>query len=329
MNKRLTFLFALALIAVFTSLALATEGTQRTERIIDRSVHPAITYGPILDQPMSTLNESFEGTTFPPAGWIKLSPDAGTGWNRQVNGTTPVPGWNGGVITTPTGGGTATAFCTWSTGGAVSNDQWLITPQITNVLANDSLKFYMRWWPNNFADTVQIRISTTTPTAANFTVLVANLGFPANGLDTGWISYGYRLSNFVTAGANVYIAFREKIVDNFNDGASISVDLVQVTTTTDVAEQVSTTPASFQLQQNYPNPFNPSTNIRFSIPNAAQLALKVYNTLGQEVATLAEGHYSAGTYNAQWDASGLADGMYFYKLQTGNYTEVKKLILLK
>ena len=68
----------------------------------------------------SALSESFEGTTFPPTGWLKISPDGGTGWNRQLNGTTPVPGWTGGTITVPTGGGNATAFCTWTTGGSAS-----------------------------------------------------------------------------------------------------------------------------------------------------------------------------------------------------------------
>jgi energy-coupling factor transporter transmembrane protein EcfT len=88
-----------------------------------------VIHGPALDGPLSTLNESFEGASFPPAGWTKLSPDGGTGWTSITNGTTPLPGWNGGVATVPTGGGTKTSYATWNTGGATANDQWLITPQ--------------------------------------------------------------------------------------------------------------------------------------------------------------------------------------------------------
>lgn len=73
----------------------------------------------------------------------RLILDGGTGWNRQLAGTTPIPGWNGGVITAPSGGGNAVAFCTWNTGGASSNDQWLITPQVTNVQTGDMLTFWM------------------------------------------------------------------------------------------------------------------------------------------------------------------------------------------
>lgn len=202
-----------------------------SERDINHVATATPMAGPTLDSPLSALSESFEVTTFPPTGWIKLSPDGGTGWNRQVNGTTPVPGWQGGVITVPPGGGNAVAFCTWNTGGSTSNSQFLVTPQITNVQANDSLKFWLRWWPNNFADTVEVLISTSTPTVPNFTTVVAILGFPAgNTTDTGWIQRRYRLSNFVSPGSNIYIAFREKVANNVNDGASISLDLVEVTT---------------------------------------------------------------------------------------------------
>ena len=139
---------------------LSGPGTAAVEKKAQRTdaeaIHPEVVAGPELDGPLSTLNESFEGTTFPPAGWIKLSPDGGSGWERQVDGTSPVPGWQGGTITVPPGGGSAVAFCTWSTGGPSSNDQWLITPQIANVQSNDSLKFWMQWWPSNYTDSVQV-----------------------------------------------------------------------------------------------------------------------------------------------------------------------------
>jgi hypothetical protein len=88
-------------------------------------------------------------------------------------------------------------------------------------------------------------------------------------------------------------------------------------------------PVGYELAQNYPNPFNPTTTIRFSIPTSTLLSLKVYNILGQEVATLAEGMHVAGTYDVKWDASKFATGVYFYRLQSNNFAQTKKLLLLK
>jgi hypothetical protein len=91
----------------------------------------------------------------------------------------------------------------------------------------------------------------------------------------------------------------------------------------------SSLPGKFELQQNYPNPFNPSTQINFSIPQAGNVSLKVYNILGQEVATLMDGVKSAQTYNVTFDASKLSSGVYFYTLKFGEQSISKKMLLLK
>jgi hypothetical protein len=88
-------------------------------------------------------------------------------------------------------------------------------------------------------------------------------------------------------------------------------------------------PISYSLSQNYPNPFNPSTTIRFALPKSGHVELKVYNTLGQEVATLVNEEKTAGTYSAQWNASSVASGVYFYRLKAGEYNETRKLLLMK
>ena len=123
--------------------------------------------GPGPNSIASVINESFEGTIYPPPGWTKLNPDNGTGWNQQILGTIPIPGWTSGSITVPPGGGNKVAFCTWTTGGTSSNNQYLVTPQITNVQPNDSLKFYLRYWPDSFRDSFEVLISTDTPVASN------------------------------------------------------------------------------------------------------------------------------------------------------------------
>jgi len=84
-----------------------------------------------------------------------------------------------------------------------------------------------------------------------------------------------------------------------------------------------------QLHQNYPNPFNPSTTIEFNIPKTGEVTLKVFNILGEEVATLISDRLSAGSYSYEWDASSLVSGVYLYRLQAGDYIETRKMILMK
>jgi hypothetical protein len=86
---------------------------------------------------------------------------------------------------------------------------------------------------------------------------------------------------------------------------------------------------SYQLYQNYPNPFNPVTTIRYSIPEISNVTLKVYDVLGNEVATLLNEEKPYGSYDVEFDASGLSSGIYFYKLQAGSLVEAKKMVLMK
>jgi hypothetical protein len=88
-------------------------------------------------------------------------------------------------------------------------------------------------------------------------------------------------------------------------------------------------PSEYKLGQNYPNPFNPTTLINYSIPQKGYVSLKVYNLLGQEVATLFAGVQEAGNYAATFDGAGLASGVYLFRLQAGNVSITKKLVLMK
>jgi len=92
---------------------------------------------------------------------------------------------------------------------------------------------------------------------------------------------------------------------------------------------VDETPTGFALSQNYPNPFNPSTRISFSIPQAGEVTLKVYDMLGREVATLVNGTMAAGTHSATFDASGMSSGIYLYELRSGNTRITNKMTLMK
>jgi hypothetical protein len=97
---------------------------------------------------------------------------------------------------------------------------------------------------------------------------------------------------------------------------------------TDV-KRVEQPPQEYTLSQNFPNPFNPSTTIEYQITRSGMTTLKVYNVLGQEVASLVDGVVTAGNHQVTFDASRLSSGIYFYTLRSGNFTATKKLTLLK
>ncbi len=99
---------------------------------------------------------------------------------------------------------------------------------------------------------------------------------------------------------------------------------------TDVKDNITNIiPTKYSLLQNYPNPFNPSTTIQFALPKTGLVSLKVYNILGEEVATLINREMNAGFQSIVFDASRLSSGIYFYKIKAGNFTAVKKMILMK
>ena len=88
-------------------------------------------------------------------------------------------------------------------------------------------------------------------------------------------------------------------------------------------------PAQFELEQNYPNPFNPSTKINFTLPKASKVKITIYNQLGQQVTTLVDGEYSGGPHELNFNASNLASGIYYYRIEAGSFNQTKKMMLMK
>jgi flagellar hook assembly protein FlgD len=86
---------------------------------------------------------------------------------------------------------------------------------------------------------------------------------------------------------------------------------------------------AFTLRQNYPNPFNPNTTISYELPRAGNVSLKITNTLGQVISTLEDGYKEAGFHQLRWNASNVPSGIYFYRLQAGEFVETKKMVLLR
>ncbi|MGB5531376.1 MAG: T9SS type A sorting domain-containing protein, partial [Ignavibacteriaceae bacterium] len=101
------------------------------------------------------------------------------------------------------------------------------------------------------------------------------------------------------------------------------------TTTVGVEDEETPIAANFKLEQNYPNPFNPKTNIQYAISNRQFVTLKVYDVLGNEIASLVNEEKPAGEYEVEFDATGLPSGIYFYQLKAGNFVETKKMLLIK
>lgn len=111
--------------------------------------------------------------------------------------------------------------------------------------------------------------------------------------------------------------YRLKQIDNdgtFEYSSSVEIEIV---------------PLQFELSQNYPNPFNPSTTIQFSLPVQTQLKINIYNMLGELIKTVSEGMYESGYYNITFDASELSSGTYIYRLESNDFIETKKMLMIK
>jgi len=115
---------------------------------------------------------------------------------------------------------------------------------------------------------------------------------------------------------------------NYDNPIMIGVDKFDFNTLTPI-EKNSEVINSFKLEQNYPNPFNPSTIIRYVIPKAGIVSLKIFDVLGQEVKTLINEYKNVGSYSVNFNAERLASGVYFYHLKAGDFMQTKKMILLK
>ncbi|MBE2219272.1 MAG: T9SS type A sorting domain-containing protein [Ignavibacteria bacterium] len=138
--------------------------------------------------------------------------------------------------------------------------------------------------------------------------------------------------------ANGYIPFIVEYYDAGGDAAAVWIGqdgankrlyMDRLQAVVGVSQNGNEIPAKYSLSQNYPNPFNPVTNITFALPVNGQVSLKVFDVMGREVADLVDKQLTAGSYKVNFDASRLSSGVYFYRLTTGEFTDTKKLMLIK
>ena len=310
--KKITF----SIIALIVSIAFVNAQTINSaalKKFSQKKIAPKQSVQQVIPYKYGpTFIESFE-TSVPPTGWTVQSPDGGTGWAQVANATTPYPGYAGGTTSVPPGGGGFTAYCTYTTGGTASNDQWLITPQF-NVAAGDSVAFQLLFF-GAYIDTMYIKLSTTGNNTTDFTTILATIDTVALTPMDSWNTIAFSLTPYV--GQNIYIAFQEKIADNLTDGAFFNLDLVKL-------GQGPVGINSIYENKNlsvYPNPANDLVNV--SSANDIQL-IKMTNVLGEVVY---ENANQGKTLNI--NTADFATGVYVIQFVADGKTITKKVQIIK
>ncbi|MGE5682366.1 MAG: T9SS type A sorting domain-containing protein [Bacillota bacterium] len=143
---------------------------------------------------------------------------------------------------------------------------------------------------------------------------------------SGYANFAYRVRFIKQTAARTFVQPYTAPVDTWTN-AEVKTD--QETTPLTSVERTAAVAMTYTLDQNYPNPFNPSTVITFSVPEKSNVTLKVFDILGREVATLLNGEMNTGKYEVKFDASKLTSGVYLYTIQAGNFSQSKKMMLVK
>ncbi|MDQ3021504.1 MAG: T9SS type A sorting domain-containing protein [Bacteroidota bacterium] len=178
------------------------------------------------------------------------------------------------------------------------------TPSNINVTVGDTIKW--NWVSGGHTTTCNGTSGSTRPTGA--------AAWDA-GINNGSPTFSYIIT---VAGSYHYVCLPHApdMAGNINAEPSSISQLTEIV-------------SSFELSQNYPNPFNPTTNIKFSIPNSSIVTLTIYNNTGMEVETLVNEKFKAGGYKVDWNAVNFTSGIYYYKIQAGEFIETKKMLLIK
>jgi len=203
----------------------------------------------------------------------------------------------------------------WTTdailGGSSNGNNKLYTMSSSTHQGTGNAKF-MGIWCSNDGDSINIRRGRLGDMGATTYKRNQNTSSTSLSPDCAVYYNGTQYSAFVYPGfgpTNVY-ANQEALV-------------------TGISQNGTSVPDNFSLSQNYPNPFNPVTNIKFNLPKSGTVRLVVFDVMGREVATMINENMNAGSYTADFDASSLSSGIYFYKLITADFTDTKKMMLVK
>ena len=151
--------------------------------------------------------------------------------------------------------------------------------------------------------------------------------------EVDWYSFnsGYGIPSSASMQAHSIIGqqFVGLTGDGSNQIQSGFITGIQIKIPIGISDRLIELPFDYSLNQNYPNPFNPETTIKYGLPQSGDVSLIIYNITGHEVIRLVNNNQLGGTHTVTWDASNFSSGIYFYRLQVGDYIETKKMVLLK
>jgi hypothetical protein len=327
MKKLVSFLSFLIIGMFFFGLIYSDPFGSRTQNNgSNDSQNPVVTYSNSIVKFSDDMNGVNDTAGLRSRGFIPkrgpLSGPAGTTPNWFQGNNTVFNAYEG-----PTTGYVAANYNNVT--GDNTIDLWLISPVVNGVI-NDTISFYERSVAaSTFPDSIRVYWASngdTVPGSGSF-VELGRFKTTTSG------SWGERRFTLPTAGATGRFAINYRVAHGGPSGANsdyIGVDLVRllgsITGITPVNNQV---PEKYSLSQNYPNPFNPVTNINFSIPTRGLVKLSVFDITGKEVVSLVNEVKPAGNYAVDFNASALSSGIYFYKIEAGNFTQTKKLMLIK
>jgi hypothetical protein len=180
-----------------------------------------------------------------------------------------------------------------------------------------------------YTDKVKFTASLS-PTPPSGTITMTFLNKSNNNLLDSLTSYPDSLRLRVkTSGGVTNQTYTITILGKGTNGTPVHSRTVSLSVITGINISGTEVPDKFNLYQNYPNPFNPTTQIRFDIAKAGLVKLSVYDITGKLVSTLNNTYHYAGKYNIEFDAKNFSSGIYFYKIETTDFTSIKKMILLK
>ena len=199
------------------------------------------------------------------------------------------------------------------------------------VSPGDSNKVTFAWTESSSSPTVSYKFRGQKFGGTEFILVNSNnsgqdtsISFRKSYLDSLASSYGALVNDSVLLQCKAY-AYNG--FDSLASGNNLILNIVRVTVgITPISSEI---PNVFKLENNYPNPFNPETNIRYQIPKAAVVTIKLYDVTGREVSTLVNERHDAGYYNYRFNGEGLTSGVYFYSIQAGDYKDVKRMMLIK
>ena len=197
------------------------------------------------------------------------------------------------------------------------NGQWALPVELTTFAASVSEQSVELNWEtatevNNYGFEIERQYQVSSNEKQEWT----KVGF-INGYGNSNSTKYYSYSDNAIAASGKYL-YRLKQIDF--DGAFEYSDVIEANLGS---------PVDFELTQNYPNPFNPVTNIQFNLPNDSRVKLSVFNVLGEEVAQLVNGNIAAGFHSVKFDGANFNSGIYFYKLESENFVQIRKMMLVK